>query len=227
MNTQPLIEQLEKILSDFSALAANSKHNDLSDLPKHERQALVTRAVTAVHRIAGRSSTYSAEIERLFATMPSISHHVTSIVGVVAALLSDVKDGHLQSLIDLVQADTFADFLDMSQHLHDAGYKDAAAVIAGSTLESHLRGLCVKFNIPTEVTKADDSVTAKKTESMNSDLAAVSVYSKLDQKSITAWLDLRNKAAHGKFTEYQTEQVSLMLAGIRDFISRTSSWRPQ
>jgi hypothetical protein len=55
---------------------------------------------------------------------------------------------------------------------------------------------------------------------MNSELAAAGTYSKLDQKSITAWLDLRNKAAHGKYVEYTQEQVSVMVSGIRDFIVR-------
>jgi hypothetical protein len=34
------------------------------------------------------------------------------------------------------------------------------------------------------------------------------------QKNVTAWLDLRNKAAHGKYAEYQGEQVSLLLAAV-------------
>jgi hypothetical protein len=43
------------------------------------------------------------------------------------------------------------------------------------------------------------------------------------QKNVTAWLDLRNKAAHGKYAEYQGEQVSLLLAAVRDFITRASA----
>ena len=35
-------------------------------------------------------------------------------------------------------------------------------------------------------------------DKMNSDLCGASIYEKLDQKNITAWLDLRNKAAHGR-----------------------------
>jgi hypothetical protein len=49
-------------------------------------------------------------------------------------------------------------------------------------------------------------------------LAAASTFSKLDQKNVTAWLDLRNKAAHGKYAEYETPQVNLLIGGIRDFI---------
>jgi hypothetical protein len=46
------------------------------------------------------------------------------------------------------------------------------------------------------------------------------VYSGLDQKSVTRWLDLRNKASHGKHSEYTKEQVALTLQGVQDFAAR-------
>ena len=50
--------------------------------------------------------------------------------------------------------------------------------------------------------------------------AKAKVYEKLDQKNVTAWLDLRNKAAHGEYEKYGGPQVGLMIAGIRDFLTR-------
>ena len=163
---------------------------------------------------------YSNEIARTLEALPHLHAHMPPIVGIVKALLADVNAGHLQSLVELVHGETFADFLEMAQHLLEASYKDAAAVIAGSALEAHLRTLCVKAGVPTEVMKPDGSKVAKKADLMNSDLAGQDVYSKLDQKNITAWLDLRNKAAHGKYGEYQVDQVSLLVASVRDFLTR-------
>jgi len=220
LNTDVFEKQLEAILKDFQSLRSNSKHNDLSDLPKNERQALVTRAIAAVHRIAGTTSTYAKEIERLLIKLPHLHDHTTSIQGVVGALLADLKSGHIQSLVEMVHGSIFSDFLEMAHHLQDSGYKDAAAVIAGSTLESHLRELATKAAIPLENKKADGSITSKKADLLNSELVAAGVYSKLDQKNVTAWLDLRNKAAHGKYAEYGAEQVGLLIAGIRDFLVR-------
>jgi hypothetical protein len=51
-------------------------------------------------------------------------------------------------------------------------------------------------------------------------LAKAGVYTKLDQKAITMWLDLRNKAAHGKYNEYGKEQVVLMMQGVTEFLAR-------
>ena len=103
----------------------------------------------------------------------------------------------------------------MSEYLLSEGYKDPAAVIAGSVLEEHLRKLCIRNGIAVETTGKP-----KKADTLNSELAAKTVYSKLDQKSVTAWLDLRNKAAHGKYSEYNKEQVDLMIKSVRDFLSR-------
>ncbi len=135
-------------------------------------------------------------------------------------LREDLVAGYLVSATELIHASTFADFLEMAEHLAGEGYKDAAAVIAGSSLEAHLRNLCVKNSIDLEVTTAK-GITPKKADTMNGELGGANVYSKLDLKSVTAWLDLRNKAAHGKSTEYTHEQVNLLITSIRDFINRT------
>lgn len=125
----------------------------------------------------------------------------------------------LANIDELIHADIFTGFLEMGYYLLEEGYKDPAAVLAGGTLEEHLRKLCQKNNI--EI-KKDDS-RYKSADRLNSELANVNVYTKLDQKSITAWLDLRNKAAHGKYDDYTKGQVELMLQGIRDFISRCTA----
>jgi hypothetical protein len=122
----------------------------------------------------------------------------------------------MQSIEELIHADMFADFLEMSKHLLEQGYKDPAAVLCGSVLEEHLRKLSAKHGIG--LLKADGS--PKKADTLNSELTAANAYSKLDQKSVTAWLDLRNKAAHGNYTAYTEEQVSLAIQSVQDFISR-------
>ena len=107
----------------------------------------------------------------------------------------------------------------MAEYLLTERYKDAAAVIIGGVLEEHLRQLAARAQIPVEEPK-NEKVVARKAESLNADLAKAGVYAKLDQKAVTFWLDLRNKAAHAKYTEYAHEQVELMYAGVRDFVMR-------
>lgn len=210
-----IIEQLEVLLTKHSEMQRESQHNDLSDLSKVERQSLVTRSLAAIHRISGEKSTYSNEVERILKESPQLHLHTSSILGIVQALRDDLKDGFVKTLVELVHADIFADFLDMAYHLQESGYKDAAAVITGSTLESHIKELCQKYSVEIEV-----NGRPVKADKMNSDLAKGDAYSKLDQKNITAWLDLRNKAAHGNYEDYTKEQVELLISGVRDFIGR-------
>ena len=96
----------------------------------------------------------------------------------------------------------------------------AAAVIAGSSLEGHLRQLAKRWGVPVERTTPTGDLEPKKADAVNAELVKANAYSRLDQKNVTAWLDLRNKAAHGHYTEYQKEQVALMIDAIRDFITR-------
>ena len=104
----------------------------------------------------------------------------------------------------------------MAQHLVDNGYKDAAAVVAGSTLEVHLRNLCNKHSLSTVAS----GEKPKKADLLNAELTKVGAYSKIYQKNVTAWLSLRNHAAHGDYEEYSREQVALLVASIRDFLTK-------
>jgi len=94
-------------------------------------------------------------------------------------------------------------------------YKDPAAVIIGSVLEEHLRKLCAKHGI-----SILSGTSPKKADTLNAELTAANVYSKLDQKNVTAWLDLRNKAAHGHYAQYTQQQAELLSQSVRDFMTR-------
>jgi hypothetical protein len=215
MQIQPFISQLDVIIGAHADLAQRSERHDFSDLPKHERQALVTRAISAVHRISGTNSSYSQEISRIHRPNTQIHNHISEIIGVAQALRDDLHSGYVRNLTEMIHAEVFSDFLEMARHLVDSGFKDAAAVIAGSTLESHLKKLATKYSIP--VTIDNRSVKADK---LNSDLVELPAYSVLDQRNVTAWLDLRNKAAHGNYNDYTKDQVVLLVSAIQDFITR-------
>jgi hypothetical protein len=176
--------------------------------------------LSAIRRLAPHDSIYANNVEGYERYLTSGALGLITTLeparGMLQALRSDYESGYLQSVVELVHADIFADFLEMADYLLQQGYKDPAAVVTGSVLEEHLRKLCAKHNV--DIVKTDGS--PKKADSLNSDLSAAGAYSKLDLKNVTAWLDLRNKAAHGLYTQYTQEQVALMLQGARDFVLR-------
>jgi hypothetical protein len=142
-------------------------------------------------------------------------------IGILTACRAEIVGGWLFTMKGLVSADLFSDFLDMASHLLAESYKDPAAVMVGSVLEEHLRQLCSKNSIPIESAKPDGSLVPLKADALNAELARANAYTKLDLKNVTAWLDLRNKAAHGKYAEYTKDQVDVMLRGVSGFIART------
>ena len=212
-----LFQQLEKLEAKFEVLRQQSVNKDLSGgtVKTDDIAEFIAGSRAAIVRIAGNDSPYMAEFEAARAARNLIGPQAIRIAGIVRQLKQDVGDGYLSSARELLHAETFADFLEMADHLLSEGYKDAAAVIAGSSLEVHLRNLASKHNLTVEV-----NGKAKKADQVNSDLASASAYSKLDQKNVTAWLDLRNKAAHGHYGEYSNIQVGLLISQIRDFMVR-------
>ncbi|TKJ30090.1 MAG: hypothetical protein CEE40_06055, partial [Chloroflexi bacterium B3_Chlor] len=178
--------------------------------------------MATMRRVAGDKSEFSRPAARALEELDPVfmSEAVPYVAGGLRALRNAVASGYLVSLQELVHAEVFGDFLKMAGYLLEEGYKDPAAVLTGGVLEGHLRKICVKHELPIDVPDKRGVPRPKKAESMNADLGRKPVYSKLDQKSVTAWLDLRNKAAHGHYDEYTHQQVELMLQGVTDFLRR-------
>ena len=183
--------------------------------------SLSTRIMAVITRITTTNSEYYKQANNILHNT-DIDYPIARLIrliGVLKGLYQDLKAGNLKTFSELIHADIFSEYIEMAEYLLEEGYKDPAAVITGSTLEEHLRKLCIKNGIDVEIVSSG-KLRPKKTDVMNSDLAKHKIYSKLEQKSVTAWLDLRNKAAHGKYSEYNDNQVKQMIMGVRNFIIR-------
>ncbi len=143
-------------------------------------------------------------------------------IGMLQAVKGEIDQGWLTSTKGLISADIFGDFLEMAEHLLQEGYKDPAAVLIGSALEQHLKNLCTANEIELSIERGE-KIIPKKADVINADLVKSNVYSKLDQKSVTFWLGIRNNAAHGDFAAYNKEQVEFMLSAVSEFMGRTAA----
>ena len=217
------LSQIEEIQNLYNQLKSQSKYDDLSDLGGAESNKFITLAISTIERISGSNSIYVRQAEAVLKKYGTDNpYNIPILSGILDALKNDLSKGYLTTIVELIHAELFSDFLEMAGYLLEEGYKDASAVIAGSSLEAHLRQLCNKHNIPVEK-KTEKGVRAKKADELNIELAKNDVYSKLDQKNVTAWLGLRNNAAHGNYDEYSKEQVVILVSSIRDFITRMSA----
>jgi len=217
-------QQLDSLVAEVGQFQARSAYDDCSDVMSEQKAVeIATRAYAAIERVSGKSSAYSRQAEEIQQESNVCEQlKVIRVTGVLSSLSADIKAGHLKSLVELIHGEVFADFIEMAQYLLESGYKDPAAVVAGSALEGHLRQIAKNCGVTISTTTAKGS-EPKKADQLNADLVKAGAYSVLDQKSVTAWLDLRNKAAHGRYTEYQKEQVALLIDGVRNFVVRYSA----
>ncbi len=213
LDPKSVLAQIDAALDKWTQTRALSQYDDLSDL-REELPELVTILADVIERFAPRESVYQKEAA--ISERSPLHARQEVLHGIVKALRRAYASNYLQSVEELIHADMFSDFLEMASHLLGEQYKDAAAVIAGSALEQHLRNLATKAGI----TLTDAGGRPKKTNLLNDELTKSGVYAKLDQKNVVAWLDLRNKAAHGLYDEYSAAQVELFVQGIRDFFAR-------
>ena len=220
---EQLATRLDELAKQYRDIRARSQYDDLSDLSESDvhRQVTLTRA--AIERSAPKESAYVKQVEDVLTRKNLFDgNKLALLAGIAESLSIDLRAGYLKTVEELIHGNLFSDFLEMATHLLDGGYKDAAAVVCGSTLESHVRQLCIKHGVSTTNTVSGKN-SPKKADLLNSELVKANAYSLLDQKNVTAWLDLRNKAAHGHYGEYKKEQVAIMISGVMDFITRNAA----
>jgi len=216
LSSQEVVRQIEAVLARWNQ-SVNRVSFDASGVSD---SVLGEAAASISHAIERFSPPGSAFRERALETLQKHSPHtlhigVPILYGILSALLDAYRNDYLTAIEELVHADVYSDFMEMAQYLIQEGYKDAAAVMVGGVLEENLRKLTLRNNLPI----TDQAGKARKASSLNEDLAKCA-YDKLTQKSVTAWLDLRNNAAHGHYTEYDKAQVALMFSGVQDFLNR-------
>lgn len=213
-----VLRELDAALTEVQRATQGLKHDDFSDLKDFVAERLLTRVVATIERFAVPGSYYLSRIRDIREGSGLNARYSLRLAsGVLHTLRDDTAAGRTESVLQLVHAEMFADFLEMAEYLADNGFKDGAAVIVGSALEAHIRAMCKLYGIATD----DGTGRHKKADTLNAELDKAGAYrSKLELKSVTAWLDLRNKAAHGEYDKYDVKQVSLLIASIRDFMLR-------
>ncbi|MCX7192241.1 MAG: hypothetical protein NTY60_01205 [Proteobacteria bacterium] len=221
MKTSDLVRRIDELIAHGNEVLKTRKSTDqYSEWVNSDGMAGFRAAsLSFIKKLYDLKHPYFGEFDNN--TNSSLANAAEKGIAILKAIRSEISGGWMFTFKGLVAAELFADFLDMANHLLETGYKDSAAVMIGGVLEEHLRQLCLKHDLAVDDVK-EDRVVAKKSDRLNADLAKAEVYSKLDQKQITAWLDLRNNAAHGKYGEYTDQQVKQLLSGVIEFMTRVA-----
>ncbi len=175
-----------------------------------------TLCLSFIEKIYGKNHTYFKEFKT--ASNDTYKSNIDESLSILKSIEFEIENGWLNNLKKLVASELFSDFLEMSKYFLDEGYKDPAAVMIGSTLEEKLRQIYIENNIKVNIEK-DGKISPKKANQLNNDIYKDNIYNSLVHKNVTSWLDLRNKAAHGKYNEYSKENVELMYQGVLNFLT--------
>ena len=198
------LAQLDLVLTQFKEITLQAEYDDFSDIPYDVYTRFHMVALAVIDRVAGFNSIYAKQANSFPIDgkhLPNSKMQLPLLAGILLALRDDISNGFLNTTRELIHGEVFDDFLEMADFLLNEGYKDAAAIMGGGVLENHLRQLCIKNGIDID-TAVGEKLQKKRADRLNSDLAHAGVYGKSDQKNITAWLDLRNNAAHAHYDAY-------------------------
>ena len=211
---EELVATGEALVTDASEAGRALDHDRIQEL-----MSIAARGGQLITRLYGSDSHYFEMFKTVTQTRQfDVLHHrnyrhVADMVGIFKAIEHDIKSGMLANFRSLIQAEIFADFLQMAEHLHREGYKDAAAVLLGAVLEDSLRKVADANGASTLNSKGKPLTI----DPLNAALAKKGVYNALIQKQITSWANLRNDAAHGHFGKYDSDQVQQMLLFVQKF----------
>lgn len=161
-----------------------------------------------LQRVFGEDSIYYPRFKEYFDEFKGYKYSLDRCMAVFNAAREDYEGGYLFNVESLVSAEVLDDVLEQAEALLNAGYRGPAGVTAGVALETTLKKLCDHEGIP-----------HSKLDRMNADLAKKGLYNVGMQKQITAWADLRNRAAHGQWEQFTAADVEDMIRGVRRFIA--------
>jgi len=209
------ISALDSIIEDFDQNQAILENRD--DYYEQVRlyYRISNRAHKIVENISGKNSIYYQHLPNGLYDQTNIHEDLSGIIGIIESLRLDIEFGVFENYSRLIHRKVFNSYLDMAKHFLSEGYKDPAAMIAGCALEMHLRELCTVAEI--EI-KRKDKDEFQKAENLNTELYKKQIITGYQFKQITAFLDIRNKAAHGLFDQYIENDVELLISWFEEFL---------
>ena len=143
-------------------------------------------------------------------------------LGNLSGLKDNYEKGFLDDLQELVVADISADYMGQAEALLGEGIPGQydhvpAAVLCGAVLEDSLRRLCQRQSPPISTDQPNGK--PKTMDPLITDLQKENVFKKTKAAQLRSWAQIRNSAAHGKFSDFDKNDVESMLKGVTNFLA--------
>lgn len=195
----------EKLSAAVGRVGSGRKANIVS------RPAMVAWGISVLslfRQAFGENGIHTEQFSKAFESSTNYLSSFQVQYAIFTSAKEDYEGGYMFNLRGLVKAEVLSDAMDQAEDLLNANYKDPACVLVGVSLEVAVKHLASKY-----------MVAIGKLDKMNADLSKAAVYNVAKQKQVTAWADLRNKAAHGDWAAYSRDDVKEMHAGVQRFIA--------
>jgi hypothetical protein len=198
----------DRLLAEAKKLAADGPGGG-----GETRMVFVVRLITLVETLRGPNHPMTRTLHEIMESMAKNQIEAMkathAVAGISKALVADLEAGLIPDLESRVRSEVEGDLLAQAARLLDDGLKDPAAMLIGAVLEDALRQLSRKRGLP----------DGNSIEAMNEPLRQSGLYGLPQKQQVTAWAAIRNKADHGRFSDYTLPEVRLMHQGVAGFVA--------
>jgi hypothetical protein len=213
MRLHPLISQrFEQLTAKAEAVSGSKYQQNSSDTYWHVSSPLfkewATNSLSLLEKSFGRDSIHFENLAKHCELFVGWENQFLECRSIFKAAREDYEGGYLFNVKALVKAEVLSEAFEQARDLLKSGYKDLACILCRVSLDVTLKALCESKDI-----------SPGKLERMNVDLCKAGVYNMTKQKQITAWADIGNNAAHGKWDEYTLNDVNSMFTGVEALVA--------
>ena len=204
-----LSDRSQAILNATSSVVTNARTGKTSQkVSVADAKGWATSVLSLFVQSFGETSVHYKQFHEVLSKFDGWQSSFKQLIAVFNSGKEDYEGGYIFNLRGLIRAEVLSDALEQAEELLKSGYKDAACVLAGVSLEIVVKDLAARR-----------SISLAKLDKMNADLSKAGAYNSAKQKQITAWADLRIKSAHGQWNDYNAADVQEMLSGVQRFIA--------
>lgn len=206
--------RISHLLNESASLSIGNEYGQcVVEQQQQLCSAWLTAAQNAVHLACqDPHAPYRQKADKIASSNHGYVIHaaVGELAAVLRNLLADADAGLLASVADRARAETFDDFLDHADAYNRDKRKSEAGVIAGVVFEDALRRVCRKYGIPEKGQKLDALI---------SELASRGELTAVKAKRARAAADVRTKATHAQWAEFELSDVLATIEFTRELIA--------
>lgn len=184
----------------------------ISEFNELEFRKWLTSARYLLKSVFGEESLFFKDWETLGNQHSNKTPEARSCLAIIQSAKENYEKGYIFDQKALIEANLLGSALQQAEDLFSNKYLQAAAIVAGVALETHLKSLCEQKAIV--ITEANPGIQA-----YNQGLYKAKVYSQPQMQEIATWGSIRNAAAHGNWGEFTKDHIDMMIKGVTRFLN--------